>query len=100
VAVAVTRNEPPEVLLAEDEHVLGRLIALRLVAHTRPGALGHQLEGIGAALLDERWADAVTHWMEATGTVIDAYPDEEVWTEEQLDQDRASFEVRVAPIFK
>jgi hypothetical protein len=38
--------------------------------------------------------------MEATGTVVDAYPDEYVWTEERPDQDRASFEIRMAPIFE
>jgi hypothetical protein len=43
---------------------------------------------------------AVAQWMDATGTVVDACPDEEVWTEERLDQDRASFEVRVSPIFE
>jgi hypothetical protein len=42
---------------------------------------------------------AVAQWMDATGTVVDACPDEEVWTEERLDQDRASFEIRVSPIF-
>jgi hypothetical protein len=51
-------------------------------------------------LLEERWGDAVFLWMEATGSVVDAYPDEDVWTEERLDQDRASFEIRIAPIFE
>ena len=100
VAVAVTRDETPEVLLADDEHVLSRLVALRLVARTPSASLGQHLEKIRSALLEERWGDAVALWIEATGTVVDAYPDEEVWTDEQLDQDHASFEIRMAPIFE
>ncbi len=100
VAVAVTRDEPALVLLAANGDVLSRLVALRWVAQTAPSALGDRVEGIREALLDERWGDAVLLWMEATGTVVDAYPDEEVWTEERLDKDRASFEIRVAPIFE
>jgi hypothetical protein len=100
VAVAVTRDEPPEVLLAEDADVLSRLVALRLVARTPSGSLGRYLGEIRAALLEERWGDAVAQWIEATGRVVDAYPDEEVWTDDELDQDRASFEIRMAPIFE
>lgn len=99
VAVAVTHDEPPLILLAEDDRVLSRLIALRLVAQSRPSSLGGRLETIRTALLEERWAEAVFQWMEATGAVVDAYPDEDVWTEERLDEDRASFEIRMAPIF-
>jgi hypothetical protein len=100
VGVAVTREEQAQILLAENGDVLSRLVALRWVAQTPPSALGDRLDGIRAALLEERWGDAVFQWMEATGTIVDAYPDEEVWTEERLDEDRASFEIRVAPIFK
>jgi hypothetical protein len=100
VAVAVTRDEQSQVLLAENGEVLSRLVALRWVAQTPPSALGGQVEAIREALLEERWGDAVFLWMEATGTIVDAYPDEDVWTEEQLDQDRASFEIRIAPIFE
>jgi hypothetical protein len=37
--------------------------------------------------------------MEATETIVDAYPQEDVWIEERLDRDRASFEIRMAAIF-
>ena len=47
----------------------------------------------------QRWADAVTAWMLASGEVLDGYPDEEVVTEEMLDDDRASMEIRLSPIF-
>lgn len=100
VAVAVTRDDQEQVLLAENGDVLSRLVALRWVAQTPPSALGDEVNAIREALLEERWGDAVYLWIEATGTIVDAYPDEEVWTEERLDQDRASFEIRIAPIFE
>lgn len=100
VAVAVTRGENTEVLLAENGDVLSRLVALRWVARTPAFELGGQVDGIREALLEERWGDAVLLWMEATETVVDAYPDEDVWTEEQLDQETASLEIRIAPIFE
>jgi hypothetical protein len=37
--------------------------------------------------------------MEATGNVVDVYASEDVWTEERLDAERASFELRIAPLF-
>jgi hypothetical protein len=39
-------------------------------------------------------------WMQATSEVVDVYPDEEIVTEERLDQDTASMEIRLAPIFE
>lgn len=99
-AIAVTRDQPAQVLLAENGDVLSRLVALRWVAQTLPSALGDRVDAIREALLEERWGDAVFLWMEATGSIVDAYPDEDVWTEERLDQDRASFEIRMAPIFE
>ncbi len=100
VAVAVTRDVQAQVLLAENDDVLSRLVALRWVAQTQPSTLGSRVEAIREALLEERWGDAVYLWIEATGTVVDAHPDEDVWTEEQLDHARASFEIRMAPIFE
>jgi hypothetical protein len=32
--------------------------------------------------------------------VIDAYPDEIVWTESVLDAERATLEIRMAPLFR
>jgi len=80
VAYAVTHDDPPQVFLADDEHVLSRLLCLRLVAATRPERLGSpDLIGIREALLDERWGDAVGQWIVATGIVVDAYPSERVY---------------------
>jgi hypothetical protein len=102
VAVAVVRSDPPVVFLAESDAVIGRLLALRLVARARPSELAGsgRLGAIRNALLEERWGDAVAMWMDATAEVVDVYPDEEVVTEERLDHDTASMEIRLAPIFE
>jgi len=101
VAVAVTREDPPRVFLADADEALSRLLAVRLVAATSPRSLHrqHLTNAIRQALLDNRWADAVDLWMEATGEVLDAYPDEVLWSARLLDDERASMEIRVAPIF-
>jgi hypothetical protein len=88
------------VFLAEDDEVLGRVLAIKLVAQTPPEQLGSFVDEIRGALLDERWADAVLAWMEATGDVVDAYPDDTVWTERQLESDAAALEIRLSPIFR
>lgn len=101
VAVGVVRGDPPEVYLADSDATLSRLLALRLVAQTPSEHLrasGH-LETIREAMMEERWADAVLSWMEVTGEIVDAYPDELLWTERALDADGASMEIRMAPIF-
>jgi len=101
VAVGVLRGEPPQVFLATTDAVLGRLLALRVVAGTDPGDLGGDAtREIREALVEERWADAVATWMAATGEVVDGYPEEEIVTEAMLDADRASMEIRLAPIFR
>jgi hypothetical protein len=101
VSIAVVRGDPPVALLAESDAVMGRLLALRLVARSHAGDLERSglLEDIRSALLEERWGDAVTMWMQATSEVVDVYPDEEIVTEERLDHDTASVEIRLAPIF-
>src|SRR5437870_2961042 len=86
VAVAIVHSDPPEVLLASNADVLTRLVALKVVAQTDPADLGaSDLSAIRAALLDERWADAVVAWIDAGNQPVDAYPDEDVWTEARLD---------------
>lgn len=101
MAVAVVRGDPTQVFLAESDAVLGRLLALRLVAaaptpELEPSGL---LGEIRQALLDERWADAVELWMRATGEVVDVYPDERVVADEVLGPERAATEIRLAPVF-
>ena len=86
--------------LASDEDVLSRLVALRVVARSDPADLSSgSVERIREALLEERWGDAVAEWIAATGDAVDAYPDEDVWTESQLDSETASLEIRFERIF-
>ncbi len=101
VAVGILRGEVPAAFVAESEVVLGRVLASQVVARTASTQIddARALERIRTALLEERWGDAVLEWMSATGEVIDAYPDETVWTDARLDLDRASMEIRLAPIF-
>lgn len=98
--MAIVRSDPHQVLVATDTDVLTHLVALKVVATTDSRSLpGHLVDNIQTALLDERWGDAVTEWVRATGESLDAYPDEEVWSDESLENAMASFEVRMAPIF-
>jgi hypothetical protein len=102
VAVALTSEETPRVFLAESDEVLSRVLAVHLVAKTSPRNLKrpYLTKAIRSALLDGRWAEAVDLWMEATGEVLDAYPDEILWTVGSLDDERASLEIRMAAIFE
>lgn len=100
VAVAIVHSDPPETLLASNAEVLTRLVALKIVAQTDPSEIDSGATSrIRQALLDHRWTDAVVAWIDATDQPIDAYPDEDVWTEARLDEDAASFEIRVQRIF-
>jgi hypothetical protein len=101
VAMAVTRGDQPTVVLASDDTVLSRAIALTIVARSDPAALGRGAsDEIRSALLEERWPDAVLARMQATGEILDVYPDEPVWTDRELDGDRVSMELRMAPLFR
>jgi hypothetical protein len=99
--IAVVRSNPPRVFLAASEAVLTRLVALELVAQSSPSDIHDAgvVHDIRAALLEERWADAIVDWMNATGETVDAYPDELLRTERTLDEEAASLEIRLAPIF-
>jgi hypothetical protein len=99
--VAVVRGDPTTVFLADSADVLGRVLGLNLIAKAPPELFSEGARGeIREALLDERWADALTVWMTATDQIVDVYPDEEVWTEEQFGIDRVSMDIRVSPIFR
>ena len=100
VAVGVVRGDLPQVFLAENVEVLGRLLGLDVVARTPADKVGSAAPVIRQALLDERWGDAVLEWMEATGNVVDGYDDEHVWTEDRLEREFAEFELRLSPLFQ
>jgi hypothetical protein len=72
-AYAVRRGDPAEVLLADSEDTLSKVIALRWIAEWVPDDAAES-EAVRKAILDERWSDAVIGWMEATGEVLDIYP--------------------------
>lgn len=101
-AWAVVRGEEPKVFLAENADVISRLLALQLVAQMPASEISSKvaLEEMRRALLAEHWAVALAAWIEETGTPVDVYPESlKVWTEADLDRDKASMEIRVAPIF-
>lgn len=100
-AFAIVKGDPPQVLLAENAAVMSRLVALRIVAADDPTVFSAtDLIRVRAALLEERWADAVLIWMETTETFIDIYEEYvPVWTEADLDEEYASMEIRVSRIF-
>lgn len=101
-AIAIIKVDPPEVLLAENAAVMARLLALRVVAASDPHTFAPDtLQQLRAALLEERWADAVVLWMETFDADIDIYDGYvPVWTEADLEEEFASMEIRVSRIFE
>jgi glycerol-3-phosphate cytidylyltransferase-like family protein len=99
IAYAVVTGDDPVVVLAEDEAVLTRAIALEIVARSSREELGGSAERIRDALLEGRWVDAVERWMSATNNRIDAYPSERIWDEESLDEEVAGLELRLRRLF-
>ena len=75
----IHHGDPGQVLIAEDTESIGQAIARHVIARTPPGQLGSSVGEIRSALLERRWADAVVTWMDATGQVVDCYPDEPIW---------------------
>ena len=88
----------PEVLIAKDEESLNEAVALELIASTAPGRLGIHVAEIREALLNGRWADALVAWMDATGHVVDVFPDEPI-RESMHDDKTLEFELQMKPIF-
>ena len=79
-----------------------RLLAVSLVAELPAADVSSpaRLDEMRRALLEERWADALVLWMEETGTVVDVYDESpRVWTGADMDVEKASLEIRFAPIF-
>ena len=101
-AYAIVKSDPPRLFLADNADVISRLIALKVVASADAAVFGaFRSTTVRAALLEERWADAVVMWMDATGTDIDVYEEfVPVWTEADLDAEVASMEIRMSRIFE
>ena len=98
VACAVLRGEPPTVFLAEDLDALHWTLATEVVARARdqhwPAPVREQVR---AALLAERWADAVLAWMDHAEVVVDVYPSVEVAS--VGDRSVAAAELQFTPLF-
>jgi hypothetical protein len=88
--------------LAESEETLSRVLALRLVAQRAPGEFlsVETVDDIRAALLEEEWARAAELWLMSTDEELDVWGSEELFWDKELDDERASMEVRLAPIFE
>jgi hypothetical protein len=102
-AYAIVRQQEPQILLAEDASVLDRALALHIVAQLSSSQVTSEarLHEMRAALLEERWADALAAWIEETGVPVDVYDEAPaVWTGARLDADQASLEIRFAPLFQ
>lgn len=101
-AYAVVRGEEPRVFLAEDAAVMARVLGVELVAGTPASAFAspEECDAARAALLDERWVDAVLIWMRATGEIVDVYEGYvPVWSGDELDHATAALELRCGALF-
>lgn len=98
VACAVVHDDPPQVLLAEDLDTLHWVLALRLVAATPSGEVpAHLRAPLRAALLEERWADAVVMWMSFRAGAVDVYPSHDLFRAGDLPV--ASAELQFRPLY-
>lgn len=100
VATAVVHTEPASVYLADDIDVLHRVLALEVVARTDSALLHNSDEAIRQALLEERWGDAVVSWIRETGTGIDVYTNNSVYTEQDIPADLIGAQLQFAPLFR
>ena len=103
-AFAVARGvEGAEVFLADSPETLDRALAVHLVARFRPETASSpaKLQEMRAALLDERWGDALAAWIDETGVPVDVYAHAPaLWTEGELTREKALLEIKVSPVFR
>ena len=100
VALAVVRDTPPSVVVADDIDVLQRALAVRLVARTEPGQIADaDRTALRDALSEERWSDALTAWIKHTGIAIDVYT-ERVLTDDDLPADLLGVQLQFSPLFR
>jgi len=52
------------------------------------------------ALLQERWADAVIAWIDATGIAIDVYTHLHIYTDADLPNDLIGAQLQFAPLYR
>ena len=100
LAYAVVRDDPPEVFVADDLDVLHWVLAVHLVAQTRPSVITEvQTLSLRASLTEERWGDAVAEWIDITGIPVDVYTGLPVWTSEAITPDTVLHELEFTPLF-
>jgi hypothetical protein len=98
VACAVVRDDPPEMFIADDIGTLNWVLALHLIARTPGHEIADELRGpLRAALVDERWGDAVELWMQVHPGEIDVYPSYDFYM--PRDVDLAPEELQFTPLF-
>ncbi|MEE9414460.1 MAG: hypothetical protein V3V01_04185 [Acidimicrobiales bacterium] len=101
VAYAVVHSDPPDVYLADTVDVLSRVLALEVVARTNPTTLRPgAVDSLRTALLEERWADALSDWIDLTGTVVDVYTYLHVYSNERLPPETIGAQLQFAPLFR
>ena len=99
LAIAVVRDNPPSILVAEDLDVLHRALAVRLVAKSDPTRIpAAKRDALRTALLNDRWSDAVALWIEQHGVAIDVYT-EGVLTSADLPPDLLGAQIQLSPLF-
>jgi len=86
VSYAIVRDDPPELFLADDIDTLQWVLALQLVAQSRPRDLPENaVRSIRDALAEQRWGDAVYEWINVTGRIVDVYPSEKVYEAQHVE---------------
>ena len=99
LSYAVVRTDPPEVYLADDVETLQWVLALQVVAQTRPDELPPgTAEALREALLAEEWGQAVFEWINATDVPVDVYPSIEVYEAQSVAMGPA--ELQFTPLFQ
>ncbi|MEZ5376732.1 MAG: hypothetical protein R2733_09505 [Acidimicrobiales bacterium] len=98
VACAVVRDDPPFLLIAEDQETLNWVIALQLIARIPGNDIGEGLrDRLRTALRNEQWGEAVELWM-SHGTEVDVYSSFELYR--ASDVELAAHELDFTPLFQ
>jgi len=99
VACAVVRDEPPRVFAAEDLDTLNWVLAVQLVAATPAAGLDSGVrDELRAALLEERWGDAVATWIRERDVPVDVYPSMDLYG--HSDVEMAQSEMQFMALFE
>ena len=99
-AYAIVREDPPALFVAEDLDILHRVLAIHVVAQVPSSRFGDKSDSVKTALLEERWADAVLAWIDATGVAIDVFEDAlELYTADDVEGENSGIRMQFTPLF-